>query len=171
MIGKASVKGTGVNLFWLLLFGIAIGTLSGMLGIGGGILLIPGLMLLFGFSQTEAQGTSLAAMIPPIGLFAALVYYRAGHVQVPVAGMIALGFAVGAYFGAHLVPYVPIAVLRVGFGILLLYLGFLFVLSPAGKSSAALPAGVAAVVATMFAFVLRRNRRLSAADPPPEYHI
>src|SRR5687768_7893067 len=93
------LKGTPVHLVWLLAFGMAIGTVSGLLGIGGGILLIPGLMLLFGHSQQEAQGTSLAAMIPPIGLFAALVYYRAGHVQLPVAGMIALGFAVGAYFG------------------------------------------------------------------------
>jgi uncharacterized membrane protein YfcA len=149
---------------------MAIGTVSGLLGIGGGILLIPGLMLLFGHSQQEAQGTSLAAMIPPIGLFAALVYYRAGHVQLPVAGMIAIGFAVGAYFGALLLPYVPLAVLRVSFGILLLYVGFMFIASTGGKAAAALPAGIATVVATMIALMLRRKKP-SDASPPPEYHI
>ena len=63
-----------MNLLFLALFGVAVGILSGLLGIGGGIVLVPGLMLLFGFSQPEAQGTSLAVLIPPIGLFAAMVY-------------------------------------------------------------------------------------------------
>lgn len=160
-----------MNLLWLLLFGMAIGTLSGLLGIGGGILLIPGLMLLFGFSQAAAQGTSLAAMVPPIGLFAALVYYRNGYVQIPVAGMIALGFAVGAYFGARFVQHVPAETLRFAFGALLLYLGFSFVFSPGAKSSAALPAGVAAVVTTVIAVVLRRRRAPRPEGGPPEYHI
>lgn len=159
-----------MQLVWLLAFGVAIGMVSGLLGIGGGILLIPGLMLLFGFSQQAAQGTSLAALIPPIGLFAALVYYRAGHVQLPVAGMIALGFALGAYLGANLLPYVPLAGLRVSFGILLLYVGFMFIASTGGQAAAALPAGVATVVATAIAFVLRRKRSPDA-PPPPEYHI
>ena len=149
---------------------MAIGTLSGLFGIGGGILLIPGLMLLFGFTQAEAQGTSLAAMIPPIGLFAALVYYRAGHVQLPVAGMIALGFALGAYLGALLLPYVPLSVLRVCFGVLLLYVGFSFVFAATGKATAALPAGVATVIAAALGLMLRRKRR-SDVSPPPEYHI
>lgn len=159
-----------MQLVWLLAFGVAIGMVSGLLGIGGGILLIPGLMLLFGFSQQAAQGTSLAALIPPIGLFAALVYYRAGHVQVPVAGMIALGFALGAYLGANLLPYVPLAVLRVSFGVLLLYVGFMFIASTGGQAAAALPAGVATVVSALIAFALRRKRS-PAAPPPPEYHI
>src|SRR5262245_27323466 len=73
----------------LFLFGVAIGVVSGLLGIGGGILLVPGLMLLFQFSQQEAQGTSLAALIPPIGIFAAIVYYQNGHVRLPVAGAVA----------------------------------------------------------------------------------
>jgi uncharacterized membrane protein YfcA len=159
-----------VHLIWLLAFGVAIGTISGVLGIGGGVLLIPGLMLLFGFTQPEAQGTSLAAMIPPIGLFAAVVYYRAGHVQLPVAGMIALGFSLGAYFGASLLPYVPLAVLRIGFGVLLIYVGFSFVLWSGGKSAAALPAGVATLISTAIGLLLRRKKP-SAASSPPEYHI
>lgn len=66
--------------FLLLAFGVCVGILGGLLGIGGGVVLVPGLILLFGFSQQEAQGTSLAVMIPPIGLFAAMVYYQHGDV-------------------------------------------------------------------------------------------
>lgn len=162
-----------MNLPLLFLFGAAIGVVSGLLGIGGGVLLIPGLMLLFGLSQPEAQGTSLAAMVPPIGVFAAVVYYRNGYVQMPVAGLVAAGFAVGAYVGARFVPHVPVAHLRTGFGVLLLYLGFVYVLSPAtGRSAAALPAGVAAVVTAVIGFVLRRKRRRGeGAREDVEYHI
>ncbi|HZN36271.1 MAG TPA: TSUP family transporter, partial [Pirellulaceae bacterium] len=71
-------------MLYLFLFGVAIGIVSGLLGIGGGILLVPGLMLLFQFSQQEAQGTSLAVLIPPIGIFAALVYIQNGDVKLPV---------------------------------------------------------------------------------------
>src|SRR4051812_7465411 len=100
----------------LLLFGLVIGALSGLLGIGGGILLVPGLMLLFGFSQPEAQGTSLAVLIPPIGIFAALIYYQHGFVRLPVVTFVALGFLVGAFLGAKMVPYVPAHFLRAAIG-------------------------------------------------------
>jgi hypothetical protein len=161
-----------MNLTLLFLFGAAIGVVSGLLGIGGGVLLVPGLVLLFGFSQPEAQGTSLAVLALPILIFAAVVYYQNGHVRLPVAGVIAAGFAVGAYAGARLVPHVPAVYLRTGFGVLLLYLGFLFVVSPAtGRSAAALPAGVAAVVTAVVAFVLRRKRRTGEVREDVEYHI
>ncbi len=147
---------------WLLLFafGVGIGTLSGLLGIGGGVMLVPGLILLFGFSQAEAQGTSLAVMIPPIGLFAAMVYYQHGFVRLPVVGLIATGFMAGAFLGAKFVPHLPLEVLRGVFGFLLLYLGFMFVMSPGGAvTQVALPAGLAALVT---GFVARLRRR-----PPP----
>ena len=105
-----------MNLLFLALFGVVVGILSGLLGIGGGIVLVPGLMLLFGFSQPEAQGTSLAVLIPPIGLFAAMVYYQHGYVRLPVVGWIALGFVVGAFIGAKLVPSIPLSALRIAFG-------------------------------------------------------
>ena len=162
--------------FWLLLFGVAIGVVSGLLGIGGGILLIPGLMLLFGYSQAEAQGTSLAVMIPPIGIFAAMVYYQHGFVRLPVIGLIAVGFMIGAYFGARLVPHVPPTYLRLAFGVLLLYLGFAFVFNPSdSRSSVALPAGVSALLSTFVARFMRRRITRKTALPPPsgdhEYHI
>lgn len=161
---------------WLLLFGVAIGVVSGLLGIGGGILLIPGLMLLFGYSQAEAQGTSLAVMIPPIGIFAAMVYYQHGFVRLPVVGFIAVGFMIGAYFGARFVPHVSPTHLRFAFGILMLYLGFTFVFNPSdSRSGVALPAGVAAAVSAFVARFMRRRITPKTALPPPsgdhEYHI
>src|SRR6266404_9198266 len=116
-----------------------------MLGIGGGIILVPGLMVLFGYSQQEAQGTSLAALIPPIGIFAALVYWQHGYVKVPVAASVAGGFMIGARVGALLVGGMPRLGLRplptswllLGFGALLLYVGFTFVLAPKSGIAAA----------------------------------
>lgn len=160
-------------LFLLLIFGVLVGMMSGLLGIGGGIALVPGLMFLFSFTQREAQGTSLAVMIPPIGIFAAMVYYQRGDVRLPVVAFVALGFMLGAYIGAKLLPLVPLTALRVAFGCLLLYVGFMFVLTPVrGQQLAALPAGIAA----LFAWVLRRGSRERAQTVPPageeiEYHI
>jgi len=165
-------------MLWLLLFlfGLGIGVLSGLLGIGGGIVLVPGLIFLFGFTQAEAQGTSLAVMIPPIGIFAALVYYQNGYVRLPVVGLIALGFMAGAYFGAKLVPHLSLDYLRLAFGALMLYLGFTFLFSPSGNATkAALPAGVATVASLTISLLLRRRFRRSETPAPPneqqEYHI
>jgi len=162
---------------WLLLFGLTVGVLSGLLGIGGGVVLVPGLILLFGYSQPEAQGTSLAVLIPPIGLFAAIVYYQHGYVRLPAVGWIAAGIVIGAVLGAKLVPMIPLSALRVAFGVLLLYLGCAFVVSPrATRSVAALPAGLAAFLAALLLLLRRRNAaRERAQRPAPgddvEYHI
>src|SRR5262245_6429762 len=87
--------------------GLVVGGASGMLGIGGAILLVPTLVLVFGFSQVRAQGTSIAALVPPIGIFAAIQYYRSGMLDLHAAALIALGFVFGAFGGASVVPYVP----------------------------------------------------------------
>jgi uncharacterized membrane protein YfcA len=158
----------------LFFFGAGVGALSGLLGIGGGIVLVPGLVLLFGFSQQEAQGTSLAALIPPIGLFAALVYYQNGYVRLSVVGLVALGFLIGAYGGAHLVPRLPAEALRGAFGVLLLFLGFTLLVSPhQPRPAAALPAGVATLGSALLARVWKA-RKLEKPRPPGdgiEYHI
>jgi hypothetical protein len=86
----------------LLLIGCCVGVASGTLGIGGGVMVIPALVLLLGFSQQRAVGTSLAMLLPPIGLFAVLRYARAGHVDWSAALTMAAGFALGAYGGAWL---------------------------------------------------------------------
>lgn len=86
----------------LLLIGCGVGVASGMLGIGGGVLVIPALVLLFGYTQQRAVGTSLAMLLPPIGVFAVLRYWRAGHVDWHASLTMAAGFALGAYGGAWL---------------------------------------------------------------------
>jgi uncharacterized membrane protein YfcA len=161
---------------WMLLFGTAIGICSGLLGIGGGVLLVPGLILLFGFSQPEAQGTSLAVLIPPIGIFAAAVYYQHGYVRLPVVGFIAFGFLLGAFAGAHLVPLVPVFWLRPAFGFLLLYLGFSFLFNPgADRTNTALPAGIAtaftAVAVRWLRWQVSTRRPLAPPGDDVEYHI
>lgn len=103
-----------------LILGLVTGVCGGLLGIGGATIVIPALVFLFGFSQHQAQGTILAAMIPPIGLLAALRYYQAGHVNVGAAILIAAGFFIGGYFGARLVEYIPELVLKRVFGVFLL---------------------------------------------------
>ncbi len=166
-----------MNLSLLFLFGIFVGVLSGLLGIGGGIMLVPGLMLFFGFSQPEAQGTSLAVLIPPIGLFAALVYYQHGYVRLPVVGWIALGFIVGAFIGAQLVASIPPTPLRIAFGLLLLYEGFSFVMGASTtRKEVALPAGLATIGTAITARFVRRVRDRNRPQPPrpdenTEYHI
>jgi len=87
--------------FLLVLLGLAAGMLSGLIGIGGGVIIIPALVLLFGLTQHQAQGTTLALLIPPIGILAAWTYYKQGFVDVRIALFIALGFVAGSYFGAR----------------------------------------------------------------------
>jgi uncharacterized protein len=140
-------------------------------------MLVPGLMLILGFSQPEAQGTSLAAMIPPIGFFAAVVYYQHGFVRIPVAASVAVGFMLGAYLGARLLPHVPVNWLRLGFGGLLLYVGLLFVFGQTGaKHAAALPAGIAATLTALGSWLRLSSRHRSTATLPrpsdhTDYHI
>ncbi len=100
--------------------GILSGILSGLIGIGGGIIMIPALVVFLKFDQHLAQGTTLAAMIPPIGILAAYEYYRAGQVNIPVALIIAVFFLVGGLIGAKLAVRIDEALLKKIFGAVLL---------------------------------------------------
>jgi uncharacterized protein len=156
---------------YLVLLGAAVGVLSALMGIGGGIVLVPALVLLFGQSQAEAQGTSLAT-IPLGAILAALMYHQSVPLRVPVVAAVAGGFVVGAYVGARLMPHVPVDGLRLAFGALLLYLGALFVFDLRPSEPAALLLGsLAAVVG----WVTRRGRRRTSPPGPPagehEYYI
>lgn len=84
----------------LLIIGVVAGVLSGIVGIGGGVIVIPALVFLLNFSQQSAQGTTLALMVPPIGLLAAWSYYKEGFVDIRAAAIICVGFILGSYFGA-----------------------------------------------------------------------
>jgi len=113
----------------LIVIGIITGVMAGMLGIGGAIIMIPALVFLLGISQQTAQGTSLAVMLPPVGIIAAYNYYKAGHVNIRFAIILALFFLVGSYFGSKLALDLPQAVLKKIFGILLLLVAAKMLLS------------------------------------------
>ena len=107
-------------LLLLVVIGTITGILAGMLGIGGAILMIPALVFLLGLSQHTAQGTSLAVMLPPIGILAAYNYYKAGQVNIKFAIILAIAFIIGSYFGSKIALNLPQPVLKKIFGILLL---------------------------------------------------
>jgi len=100
--------------------GITIGILAGFFGIGGGALMVPALVILAGMTQHQAQGTSLAALVYPVGLLGAISYFRGGHVNILGAAILGLGVMVGSYFGAERAVEVPDAVLRRAFAIFLI---------------------------------------------------
>ncbi len=99
-----------------LLLGLFAGYSSGLLGIGGASIMIPVLIYVFKMTQHQAQGTTLALMVPPIGLLAAWTYYKGGYVDLKVAGFICLGFFIGGLFGARSAVSIPQDVLRKIFG-------------------------------------------------------
>jgi uncharacterized membrane protein YfcA len=103
-----------------IVLGVGAGILSGIFGIGGGTVLIPALIYLYGLTQHQAQGTTLAVMVPPIGLLAALRYYYSGNVRLDMVGYICAGFLIGGLLGAHLIQNVPDPLLKKGFGIFLM---------------------------------------------------
>jgi len=102
------------------LLGLIAGAFSGLIGIGGGLIIIPALVLFFGMGQHQAQGTSLALMVPPIGLLAAWTYYKAGYVDLKAAGLICLAFFFGGLLGAKAAEHLPDLMLRRIFGVTLL---------------------------------------------------
>ncbi len=104
----------------ILVIGTITGVMAGMLGIGGGLVVIPALVMIMGMSQQAAQGTSLAMMLPPIGILAAFNYYKAGHVDIKIALLLAIAFLVGSYFGSKLAIRLPQDLLKKIFGIFLL---------------------------------------------------
>lgn len=108
------------NIGLLIIVGICAGFLAGFAGVGGGIILVPALVYIFGFSQHEAQGTTLALMLPPIGFLAAWQYYKAGNVDIRIALVIIAGFVIGSYFGGKVAVNIPNALLKKIFAILML---------------------------------------------------
>ncbi len=107
-----------------VIVGLIGGIFSGALGIGGGTVMVPALVMLFGLTQHQAQGTTLAVMLPPVFILAVMRYYWSGHVKIQMAMFIALGFIFGALLGAHFIQGVPDAHLKKAFGVFLLLIGF-----------------------------------------------
>ena len=110
------------TLIYLILIGLAAGFLGGMVGIGGGVIIVPALVLLFGLSQHNAQGISLAMMLFPVGLLGVLNYYKKGHVDFKYAGLIAVGFLIGSYIGSKFSLTLPQELVKKIFAVVMILL-------------------------------------------------
>lgn len=111
-----------------LMLGVIAGIVSGGLGLGGGVIMVPALIYILGLSQHQAQGTALAVMLPPVFFLAVWRYYQEGHVNVSLAVFVAIGLTLGAFLGAHFVQAVPGPILKRTFGIFLVIVGIKMVL-------------------------------------------
>lgn len=112
-----------------IFLGLIAGALAGLVGVGGGIVIVPALVYLFHFSQKTAQGTTLALLVPPIGILAAYAYYKAGHVDINAALLIILGFIAGSFLSAHFVSNIDDSNLTRIFGAFLLVVALKMLIS------------------------------------------
>ncbi|NLV18633.1 MAG: sulfite exporter TauE/SafE family protein [Bacteroidetes bacterium] len=117
------------TLLILLVVGTITGIMAGMLGIGGAVIMVPALIYILGFSQHMAQGTSMAVMLPPIGIIAAYNYWKAGQVNIKFALILVVTFLIGSYFGSKYALTLPQAVLKKIFAILLIIVAAKMLLS------------------------------------------
>jgi len=109
-----------VQISSFILVGVIAGILSGILGIGGAVFVVPVLVYFYGWTQHMAQGTTLAMLIPPIGILAAWQYYQAGNTNLKVAGILCIGFVAGGYLGGLIANHLSGDVLRKIFGVFLI---------------------------------------------------
>ena len=110
---------SGFTFLVLVIIGLAAGFLGGMIGLGGAIILIPALVMFLAMDQRMAQGTTMAIMLPPIGIFAAFNYYKAGYVNIKYALVIAVVFMIGGYLGSKVALNIPVSVLKRIFAVVL----------------------------------------------------
>lgn len=111
------------DVLFLLLIGVFAGFISGMMGVGGAIIIVPALVLIFGMSQHNAQGTSLTVLVFPVGIFAVMNYYKKGYVNFKFALVLILAFVVGSYLGSLLSINLPEKILKKIFAVLILLIG------------------------------------------------
>lgn len=104
----------------IILVGVAAGMLSGLVGVGGGIIIVPSLVYFIGFSQKTAQGTSLAMIMLPVGIFGVMQYYKQGHVDFRIVGLLAIGFLAGSFFGSKIALSISQETLKKVFAILMI---------------------------------------------------
>lgn len=127
---KASMrKDHMTNIILFILIGVVAGILSGMFGIGGGVIIVPALIYLCGFGQLKAQGTSLAILLPPVGIVAFLNYYKKGDVNLQAGALICIFLVVGSIFGTKIAHSVPLPILKKSFGILMILISLKMIFS------------------------------------------
>ena len=113
MYAKSIIMNMDISTVLILaMIGLLAGTMGGMVGIGGGLIIVPAMVYFLGADQKTAQGTSIAIMLPPIGLFAAINYYKAGYINVKYAAIIAVTFLLGGYIGSKLAIAIPEATVK-----------------------------------------------------------
>jgi len=108
----------------LIIIGFAAGTLSGLVGVGGGIIVVPALIFFLGFSQQQAQGTSLGLLLLPVGILAVMNYYNKGYIDVKMVGVMSLAFVLGGWFGSKLAVQLSQETVRKIFAVVLFYTAF-----------------------------------------------
>jgi uncharacterized membrane protein YfcA len=114
---------TASEIITLVLIGLTAGVVSGLLGVGGAIIMVPALVFFLGLSQHQAQGTSLLVLLFPVGLLAVINYYKQGYVNFKLGLIIMLAFFVGGYVGSLLAIRIPDRPLKIMFGLLIIFLG------------------------------------------------
>jgi uncharacterized membrane protein YfcA len=114
----------------LIAIGVLAGFISGSLGVGGGIIIVPGLVFFMGLTQHQAQGVSLGMMLAPIGLLAFINYYKAGYINIKYSILLLVLFFIGSYFGSLLAVQLPAATLKKIFGGLMLIAGLRMIFWP-----------------------------------------
>lgn len=105
----------------LILIGLAAGILSGLVGVGGGIIIVPALVFFLGFTQQQAQGTSLGLLLLPVGILAVLNYYNKGQIDLKVVAIMAITFVIGGWLGSKWALALPEKTVRKIFAIILFY--------------------------------------------------
>jgi uncharacterized membrane protein YfcA len=108
----------------LVIIGVTAGILGGLVGVGGGIIIVPSLVYFLSFSQKSAQGTSLGLLLLPVGIFGVLQYYKQGHVDLKVVAILSIGFLAGSYWGSKIALSLPQETVKKIFAIMLLLIGF-----------------------------------------------
>lgn len=117
-----SKKITMETLIYLLLIGLAAGFMGGLVGIGGGVIIVPALVMLVGMTQHQAQGTSLTMILFPVGILGVLNYYKQGYVDFKYAGLLAVGFFLGSYLGSKYSLSLPQLTVKRIFAIIMIVL-------------------------------------------------
>jgi uncharacterized membrane protein YfcA len=126
----------------VVLIGIAAGMLSGLVGIGGGLIIVPALVYFLSMSQHTAQGTSLGLILLPVGIFAVLNYYKQGHIDLKVVGILAVGFVVGGYLGSKISLSLPQETVKKIFAVLMILVAVKMIFFDKKKEVNPAPIGV-----------------------------
>ena len=111
-------------LITLLLIGLFAGILSGLVGVGGGLIIVPALIFFLGYSQHQAQGTSLGLLLLPVGIFAVINYYNKGHIDIKVVAVMSIAFVLGGWLGSKIALRLPADTVKKIFAVFLFYSAF-----------------------------------------------